>query len=234
MEQIKIAGYEILLERKAVKHLHLSVVPPRGQLRVTAPLQASRTEIEAFITGNLDWIRVHTAQFQQNSHRPPHRYRSGETIRIFGQPLVLQVEYGLHYRAQQSGGRLLLTVPDNAFQDTRRQVIQDWYAGQLEQALPPLIQRWEGGLGVHATRWKIHAMSSRWGSCNRKTGAINLNLRLAAMPKEFLEYVVVHELCHFHVGPHNQQFWALVASCLPDWQDRRRRLNAYYEDQFAD
>ncbi len=234
MEQMIIAGYEILVVRKAVKRLRLTVVPPRGQLRITAPPQASQAQLQQFITDNLDWIRKNTARFRQNAQRPPHQYCSGEVIRLFGQPLTLQVQHGPGYHAQQNGNRLLLTVPESAGRESCQQVIDHWYAEQLKQALPPLIHRWEGVLGVHAKKWKIHPMTSRWGSCNRNTGNINLNLRLAAMPKEFLEYVVVHELCHFHVAAHNQEFWSYVARCLPDWQVRRNRLNSYYEDQFGD
>ncbi len=234
MEQISVAGYEIMVERKAVKRLRLSVVPPRGQLRLTAPRQVSRRQIEDFITGNLDWIGKNTAGFRQNSRRAGHRYCSGEIIRLFGQPLVLQVQHGPGFRVCQSGDRLLLTAPENAAEDARRRAIESWYADELKRALPPLVSRWEEALGVHAKQWKIRPMTSRWGSCSRSTGSVSLNLRLAAMPREFLEYVVVHELCHFHVSAHNPQFWAYVARCLPDWQDRRRRMNVYYEDQFGD
>lgn len=234
MEQITVAGYEILVERKNTRRLRMTILPPRGQIRVTASPRTSQESIRRFVSDHLDWIEKNTARFRENSQRPPHTYTSGEMFRLFGQPLTLQIQPGPGYHARQQGSRLVLTVPENASPESRRRVIEDWYADRLKEALPPLVQRWEKVLGVHASGWRIRSMTSRWGSCSRATGFITLNLRLAAMPKEFLEYVVVHELCHFHVAGHNKEFWGYVARCLPDWQDRRHRLNSYYEDQFGD
>lgn len=85
-------------------------------------------------------------------------------------------------------------------------------------------RRWEPVLKVHAKKWILREMKTRWGSCTVDTGRIWINTRLALYPEECLEYVVVHELCHLLEPGHGPGFWAYVEACLPDWRERRRIL----------
>lgn len=93
----------------------------------------------------------------------------------------------------------------------------------LEQVLR-CAEKWEPRLGVHSSKWQIREMKTRWGSCSVHSGQIRINLRLADKPEECLEYVVVHELCHLLEPSHNQRFHSLMTQFLPDWKERKKRL----------
>ena len=95
----------------------------------------------------------------------------------------------------------------------------------LLQAVPPLLEKWEPVMGVHAREWRLRDMKTRWGSCNVEAGRIWLSLMLAEKPAECLEYVVVHELCHLLEPSHNRVFWEYMTQFLPDWKARRKKLN---------
>jgi predicted metal-dependent hydrolase len=69
-------------------------------------------------------------------------------------------------------------------------------------------------------------MGRRWGSLS-STGRITLNLLLIAAPKECIDYVILHELCHFKVKHHGPRFWKLMERWVPDFEERRRKLNAF-------
>lgn len=73
----------------------------------------------------------------------------------------------------------------------------------------------------------IRSMKSRWGSCRPATGKITLNSKLAAVPEECLEYVVVHEFAHFLQPNHSKKFWKVVEEFLPDYLKRDVRLKMY-------
>lgn len=70
-------------------------------------------------------------------------------------------------------------------------------------------------------------MKTRWGSCTPATASIRLNTDLAWLDPDLLEYVLVHELTHLYEHGHGPGFRARMNRYMPDWTERRRRLNRY-------
>lgn len=87
-----------------------------------------------------------------------------------------------------------------------------------------VFPRFEKVLGGQRPVIKVRDMHTRWGSCHPAKRQITLAARLALQPPEAIEYVVVHEYCHFVHPDHQAGFWALVESILPDWKARRALL----------
>ena len=68
-------------------------------------------------------------------------------------------------------------------------------------------------------------METRWGSCLVKKGIITLNKRLLEAPRNCIEYVVMHELCHFIYPNHSKQFYSFLTTLMPDWKERKQFLD---------
>ncbi len=81
-------------------------------------------------------------------------------------------------------------------------------------------------IGVPYSDIVVRAMRTRWGSCSAQ-GKITLNVKLVKVPKSCIDYVIFHELCHLAVPDHTPRFYALLDRVLPDWQERREKLNLY-------
>jgi len=77
--------------------------------------------------------------------------------------------------------------------------------------------------GFHYNNLAIRSQKTRWGSCSSKKN-INLNSKLIFLPKEIVEYVMIHELCHTIEMNHSSAFWALVDECDPNYNDNKRQL----------
>jgi predicted metal-dependent hydrolase len=75
---------------------------------------------------------------------------------------------------------------------------------------------------------RVRDQKTRWGSCARN-GDLSFNYRLALLPTELADYVVVHELCHVAQFDHSPKFWTLVAQAVPRWKVLRRQLNAEWK-----
>jgi len=71
----------------------------------------------------------------------------------------------------------------------------------------------------------MRAMKTLWGSCHIVRRRITYNTELARVPRELVEYVVVHELTHLKVASHGPKFYRLMDARLPGWKELRRRLN---------
>lgn len=102
--------------------------------------------------------------------------------------------------------------------------VTDEESARLKEQISRFAAKWEPVMGVHCERWTIRDMKSRWGSCTVTKKTIRLNLQLAKKPEECVEYVVVHELTHLLEPSHNARFHAYMKTYLPDYKERKRRL----------
>ena len=78
--------------------------------------------------------------------------------------------------------------------------------------------------GVVFPQKKFRRMVSRWGSCHSVKAILTFNLNLMYVPPECIEYVVLHEFCHFLQANHSTLFYAELEKVCPDWKVLRNRL----------
>jgi hypothetical protein len=225
-KQIIVDGLVIEVVRKNIKNLNLSVHPPDGRVRVSAPRRVSETTIRQVVLERMEWIKRQQAKFASLAERTKPEYVSGESHIYLGQTYRLKVipdpgrpKIVLH------AGQLDLYVPAESDLHQRERLLDAWYRAQIKQLIPPLIARWEPVMGVKVAQWGVKRMKTKWGTCNVKARRIWLNLELAKLPPEYLEYVVVHEMTHLLERLHNQRFKALLDQFQPGWRDMRQALN---------
>lgn len=88
------------------------------------------------------------------------------------------------------------------------------------------VRHWSSIYGFSYGTITIRNQKSRWGSCT-KAGNLSFNFRLAFLPPELVDYIVIHELCHTREHNHSTRFWSLVARNMPDYLALRKRLRSY-------
>lgn len=224
-----VGNLEALVVHKDVKHLHLSVLPPHGKVRVTAPLDTKDDQVRVFLTTKLAWIRKQQAKFLGQRRQTQRKYVSGETYYYLGQPYRLRVEKAKQNAEVVLQGKdtMILRVEPKASTHRKEQIVTEWYREQLKQLLSELIPKWHKKLQVQPKHWRIQRMKTRWGTCNPDTGRILLNLELIKKPVECIEYVLVHEWLHLLEPKHNDTFVKLLTKHFPKWKHAKDELNRF-------
>lgn len=224
-ETLKIGSIDIEIHRKDVKNLNITVHPPLGDVRVSAPLSMSETAVRMAIIGRLTWIKKQQADFNEQRRQSKREMMSGESHYLWGKHYRLNVieRHGKHV-IKKHGHWLDLYVSPNSTVENRRKVIEEFYRSELKIALDELLVEWQKRLQVKMNAYGIRKMKTKWGSCNTDAARTLFNLELAKKPYECLEYIVVHELVHLLVRIHNDEFKALMDLHVPDWKQRKALL----------
>lgn len=225
---LNVDGLEIPVSvvRKRVKNLNLRVRAD-GTVTLSIPQHLPLARAREFLDRKGDWI---AERVRRNIERRPSPDLAGELpnrIPLWGKLVPrdsIQVNPGQAVGGQGAGGRAIPGQGAPGQTTIDQAALDELYRTEVLRALPDVVERMEARIGVHAARWSIRMMKTRWGSCTPKTGAIRINARLAAYPPECLEFVVAHELVHLLEPSHNARFHALLDEFCPDNRGIARRL----------
>jgi len=224
--QIVISGIVIEVEKKRVKNLRLTVHPPDGTVKISAPLLYKDAAIRAFLESKLHWIKKHRDKYNGKEKPVVPEYVSGEIHSYLGECYVLQlVNHNKPPRIEIANGRIDLYIVEGSTKQQRKKAIDEWYRKQLKEISSPLISKWENIMGVSVNEFGIKNMKTRWGSCNIRAKRIWLNLELARKPFHCLEFIIVHELVHLLERNHNAKFKSYMDEFMPGWRSYKDELN---------
>ncbi len=224
--KLRLNDLDIEVVQKKIKNVHLSVYPPHGRVRVSAPESMALDTIRVFVISKLAWIKKQQKKLHAQAREAPREFITRESHYFNGERYLLNVieTKGAAWVKQQHS-TLDLYVRPGASRERKSAILDGWYREQLKQKLPPLIAKWEDKMGVKVNEFGIKKMKTRWGTCNTKAHRIWLNLELAKKPAECLEYVVVHEMVHLLEPSHNNRFVALMDRFMPKWKSHKDELN---------
>jgi len=226
---LQLGTVEALVVRKPIKNLHLSVLPPNGWVRISAPERMKDDAIRTLIALRLPWIKKQQAKFAGQERQTKRDYVSGESHYFFGKRYRLELIYAndVPNVSLKGKNKIVLQVRPKSSVAKRHEVMLDWYRQEMHKVVDDLIAKWQKKIGVRANFWAIKRMKTRWGTCNHKRGRILINLELAKKPLACTEYVIVHELLHLVEKKHNDKFVALMTKYFPKWKSTKEELNRF-------
>lgn len=225
-EFIDLGDLRIMITRKAVKHAHLSVHPPLGEVTLVAPAGTRQEVARAYAISKLGWIREQQAKLQAQAREAPRQLVTRESHYLWGRRYLLSVkEVVAAPRVVLDHRRIRLQVRPGSDRAKRAEVLHEWHKRQLHEAIPPLITKWEQVLGVKVCGYYLQRMKTKWGSCNHQAQHIRLNTELVKKPKDLLDYVVLHEMAHLIEPSHGTRFMEILNTHYPGWREAREELN---------
>ena len=205
--------YELHRSPRRRKNVTLSV---EGELlRVLSPVRASQRLIDEFIQRRADWITERLAA--EHPAGLQTELREGGSLPLLGgrYPVVASL-VPFHF----DGERFLVNVG----RPERAAFAERWLREYARGHFTARVEYWSPIVGAEAkARLQIRNQKTRWGSAS-SNGTLSFNWRLIFAHPDIVDYVVVHELCHFIQPNHSKEYWQLVESILPDYRDRRQAL----------
>lgn len=232
--QINLGEIAVDVVMKDIKNIHLSVYPPTGRVRISAPLRMKLDTIRVYAITKLGWIKSQQQKLRTQERETPREYLERESHYVWGKRYLLKIEeQDAAPGIELKHNKMILRIRPATSQEKKQEILEAWYREQLKAALPLLIAKWELLMGVKVGQFFVQKMRTKWGGCSRDTGNIRLNTDLAKKPPECLEYIVVHELAHLLEPTHNARFIALMDQFMPKWKfykDQLNRLPLRHED----
>jgi predicted metal-dependent hydrolase len=227
LTKIKLGDIAVEVIKKDIKNIHLSVYPPAGRVRLSAPLRTNLETIRLFAVSKLGWIKQQQRKLDGQQRETPREYLDRESHYVWGRRYLLQVaENDEPPVVELRHSKMLLNIRPGTDEDKRQAILDEWYRGQLKKAVPSFIAKWEPLMEVKVNQFFVQKMKTKWGSCNTASKTIRLNTELVKKPVECLEYIVVHEMIHLIVRNHDARFIALMDRHMPGWKVVRQMLNA--------
>lgn len=196
------------------KHICIRITPTNG-VELVLPKRASFSQAHKFLIGKELWIRNKL----RKTKAPIPILDKPKTISIFGQEheLILN-DYNISKPIEIIDNKVIIS---NVVADDRITSILTFHLRKImkmEVEKYALLKAQE--LNVKYSRISIKDTSSRWGSCS-SNGALSFSWRLILAPKNVMEYVIVHELCHLIEMNHSHRFWHLVEKTYPQHHEAR-------------
>ncbi|MBV5304362.1 MAG: M48 family metallopeptidase [Chlorobium sp.] len=226
MTRVVIGDISVDVVLKDIRNIHLSVHPPAGRVRLSAPVGMDINTLRLYAISRLGWIKKQQRKLCGQERETPREYLNRESHYLWGKRYLLKIiERNAPSAVDVQHSAIHLYIRPDASQEKKQFTLDEWYRKQLKVALPDLIALWEKRVGVRVNEFGIKKMKTKWGTCNPDARRIWVNLELAKKPKECLEYIVVHEMVHLLENHHNERFMALMDDILPKWRSLRDDLN---------
>ena len=104
--------------------------------------------------------------------------------------------------------------------------LKKFYILSCKKTINQRVKIYQAQLRVKPKSVEINESKTNWGMCT-SSKKLTFNYRLAMVPIELIDYVVIHELCHILHMNHERSFWRKVGSIISDYKKREEELKIY-------
>jgi len=153
-------------------------------------------------------------------------FYDGQVLKILGKDYVVHIEKGTNGYSKLIGNEIFLRIPFNIEEKkakliAMRRLLARHMLEEVKKRVDEINKRY---FNFEVSKVSLRYAKSRWGSCNRLSRTININLLALFAPDEILEYIIIHELAHMKESNHSERFWNLVKTACPEYKERVRWL----------
>ena len=133
--QLGEIAVEVVL--KDIKNIHLSVYPPAGKVRISAPSRMTLDTIRVFAISKLGWIKQQQERLRGQERETPREYLDRESHLIWGKRYLLKVIEGDEPPSiELKHSRMFLRLRSGTPGNKKQAVVEAWYRKQIRRSFP--------------------------------------------------------------------------------------------------
>lgn len=205
------------------------VIERNGVITVRPPAQLTAEQVDELVASKRMWIYRNLAEWRVlNASAVVREWVNGETFLYLGRSYRLSLESKQNKVLHLHDGRFCLSreVVEQGGPAAAMQAFETYYAEKGLQRIQERVSYYAPKVGVQVAKVNVKDMGYRWGSCS-VNGVLNFHWKCMMAPLKIIDYLVVHELCHFHHRDHTDAFWNEVDKILPDFSERKEWLRKF-------
>ena len=219
-----IIAYQLLFVQRKTMEI---AVHPDNSVVVKAPEDMPLDKIELKLKKRARWILNQKKYFNQFMPKTPNKqFIGGESHLYLGRNYRLKLLEESPMKVKLSRGYFTVYCGNDKGRDNVEKLMMNWYKEKAVKQFSEILKsRKLATISIDnkKPRMMIKRMKTRWGSLS-KNEILTLNLNLIKAPKECIDYVITHELCHLKYHDHSIKFYKLLESILPNWEKVKHKL----------
>lgn len=215
--------YEVIRSRRATADI---IIERDGSVVVRAPEWADDDQVANIVESKHYWIYQGLAEWRDlNSTRVLREYKNGEGFLYLGRAYRLLLVSDQEEALQLRNGRFTLRrdLVEQGDIAAAQTAFRDFYVSKGAERLRQRTNYYAPKVGVEAAGIEVRELGNRWASCS-PSGRLAFHWKCMMAPQTIIDYIAVHELCHFHHRDHTDAFWNEVDKILPDYIERKSWL----------
>ena len=205
------------------------MIERNGKIVVRPPAHYQPEQVDAVVESKRMWIYRNLAEWKDlNASAVAREWVNGETFLYLGRAYRLSLVSGQTEALKLKDGYFCLSreLIERGGTQAAREAFETFYTAKGQERFSAWIAHYAPKVGVKPRTIKVKEMGYRWASCGA-TGTLNFHWKCMMAPSRIIDYIVVHELCHFHHFDHSDAFWNEVDKVLPDYRERRDWLRKH-------
>lgn len=237
-KEISLNGHKINYHLKFSKRRTIEVrILANKKIQVSAPHKIKIEGVEKFLYKRSIWIIENLNKYKSyNNISKPTNFSEGENIHYLGNEYIIRIKRDLVSDIEISETELIVRTPYINNNSKIKKLIIDWYkttiAEVFDERLLECLKITNSVINVnYSGKIQPRKMDRRWGTCTADNKII-LNSNLIFLDIKYIDYVILHELCHFREKNHGKRYYALLSAVCPDYKIIRKGLNKNIIESF--
>lgn len=199
------------------------VIERDGAISVRPPKHYTPEQVDAVVASKRMWIYRNLAEWRDlNATAVAREWVNGETFLYLGSAYRLALVSGQDCDLKLKDGRFCLSreLIESGGISAARKAFENLYTDKGLERFTARVNFYAPKAGATPKHIKVKDMGYRWASCS-SNGTLNFHWKCMMAPPRIIDYIVVHELCHFHHGSHDEAFWNEVDKVMPDYREKK-------------